>query len=170
MASSPSLRPRQVAVASRKPYAVTWPAMMFVERTVGRLCEVRYVDPLTPDELTDFTLAIRNLVASADAPLVFCCDWRAVSRFDKAIADTIVWIMRRDNPKIAHNAILVDAQDAAFRTQVEQILAEAGNPERTVHADAAHLTRLLKRMLDPKERERLEVFLGENPRGVRRGA
>ncbi len=142
--------------------------MMTVTRRVGRLCEVRYLDPLTQDELTDFTLAVRNLVAAATDPLIFCCDWREVSRFDKAMADTIVWVMRRDNPKIAHNAVLIDPEKTALRKQVEQILREAANPQRTVHGDLASLNGVLGPLLDAPERDRLEVFLQEDPRAFDR--
>lgn len=139
--------------------------MMTVTRGVGRLCEVRYAEPLTQDQLTEFTLAIRNVVATADVPLVFCCDWRGVPRFEKSIADTVVWIMRRDNPKIAHNAILVAAGNAALHAQVERILAEAASPRRTMHDDVKALRRLLAPMLDLRERERLDAFLEEPPLG-----
>ncbi|MGH7327245.1 MAG: hypothetical protein ACREJX_02730, partial [Polyangiaceae bacterium] len=100
--------------------------MMTLERTVGKLAEVRFAPPLDMQQLADFMGEIRALVTHAAEPLVFCCDWRGVTGFDDTFADTIVWIMRRDNPLIAANDVLVSSP--SLFAQTEQILKDAKNP------------------------------------------
>jgi hypothetical protein len=124
---------------------------------------VLYVDPLTVDELTAFTLETRRLVSQASDPLVFCCDWRRVAVFEKTVIDTIVWTMRRDNPKIAFNAVLVDPKNSQCRNQVEHILREADNPRRRCFTDVASIIAALDRFLTPAERARLDQFLAGPP-------
>jgi hypothetical protein len=132
---------------------------MHVEQRVGRLAEVRYVDPLTMDELTKFMAGVRDLVQRAPEPLVFCCDWRHVGTFDQTVADTIVWIMRRDNPKIAKNGVLVSTRQ--LFGQVERILSDAGNPRRKVFLERTELCSWLDTLLVPEERKRRDAFLDE---------
>jgi hypothetical protein len=137
--------------------------MMQVRQNQGKLCEVIFADPLAVDELTAFTLEVRRLVSLASEPLVFCCDWRKVASFEKTTVDTIVWTMRRDNPKIGFNAILVDPKNTQCRNQVEHILREADNPRRRCFTDIASLTAALDRFLSPAERGRLDQFLAGAP-------
>jgi hypothetical protein len=61
---------------------------------------------------------------------VFVCDWRAVDRFDQAMADTIVRTMRRDSPGVRANGVLVAVRNKALYEQVAQVLHEARKPER----------------------------------------
>lgn len=133
--------------------------MMTVTQTVGRLAEVRYEPPLALDELVDFMAKIRALVERAAAPLIFCCDWRAVPAFEPTFQDTIVWIMRRDNPRIAANALLV-ASDTLY-AQSLAIVRDAKNTRRQVFRDARSLGAWLDPQLRPEERARKDRFLAE---------
>ena len=132
---------------------------MGVEQKVGKLAEVRYREPLTLDEMTVFMANVRRLVDAAKEPLVFCCDWRPVHRFEPAIADTIVWIMRRDNPRIGANGVLTG--DGPIFEQVRRILVEAGNPRRRVFSSESSLAAWLDPMLTSPERDRRRAFLAE---------
>jgi len=136
---------------------------MALAQRVGKLAEVRFEPPLDLDELTHFMAEIRNLVQAAPEPLVFCCDWRTVDAFPQTMADTIVWIMRRDNPRIAGNGVLV--RRPSLFTQVEQMLRDAQNPRRRVFRDADELRAWLDPQLTPEERARRDAFLAE--RGTR---
>ncbi len=139
--------------------------MMTVAQRVGKLAEVRYVPPLTMDELVHFMADVRALVERAPIPLVFCCDWRQVESFDTTFADTIVWIMRRDNPRIAGNGVVVRSE--RLYVQVEHILKDANNPRRAVFRDVPSLNAWLDPQLSPAERRRRDEFLAE---GVPPGA
>lgn len=132
---------------------------MSVAHRVGRLAEVRYVAPLKYEELADFMGAVRKLVEGAKNPLVFCCDWRGIDVFEQTFCDTIVWIMRRDNPRIAANAMLVDS--ARLYAQAELIVKDASSPKRRVFRNESDLVAWLDPQLTPEERLRRERFLSE---------
>ena len=134
-------------------------AVMGVKQNVGKLAEVRYREPLTVDEMTVFMADVRRLVDAAMEPLVFCCDWRPIHRFEPVIADTIVWIMRRDNPRIGANAVLVS--EGRFFDDVRRILSQAGNLRRRVFTSESSLAAWLDPMLTPLERDRRRAFLAE---------
>lgn len=133
--------------------------MMSVVHDVGRLAEVRYEPPLALDELVDFMTKVRTLVGRATTPLLFCCDWRAVESFDATFRDTIVWIMRRDNPRIVANAILVKS-DALYAQSLE-IVRDAKSAARQVFRDTRSLAAWLDPKLTTEERLRKDRFLGE---------
>lgn len=135
--------------------------MMNVQVRVGVLAEVRYRPPLRVDELPSFMAGVRNLVSQATAPLVFCTDWRGIEEFPADVADTIVWIMRRDNPRIAANAVLVSADQPAFHQQVHQMLSAASNPNRVAFDDLDALLPWIDRLLEPRERKRCREFFAE---------
>ncbi|MFO0592572.1 MAG: hypothetical protein U0441_33825 [Polyangiaceae bacterium] len=145
--------------------------MMMVQRSQGKLIEVVYAEPLTADDLTAFTLEIRRLVGQAKEPLVFITDWRCVTgMFTKPIADTIVWIMRRDNPMLGFNACLVSPGNVPFRRQVEDILVQSQNPKRKCFTTEISLTAAVDPLLDETERLRLREFLRLNAPGPSSGA
>lgn len=135
--------------------------MMRVENRLGKLAEVRFRPPLTSDELTAFTLGIRELVRLAKTPLVFVTDWRAVERFSDEMFDTFVWIMRRDNSSIRANALLVDAGKRVAVGQVERMISQASNATRRVFTKVADLEAFVRPQLDATEKKRLEDFLAE---------
>ncbi len=92
--------------------------MVVVEQHVGKLLEVRYRPPLALDQLADSAVRIRDLVGAARAPVAICTDWRSVTLFDDDTVDAMVWTMRRDNPKILCNALLLPPGNKAFIAQV----------------------------------------------------
>jgi hypothetical protein len=134
---------------------------MVVEQHVGRLAEVRFADPLDLDQLSAFMAHVRSLVEASPRPLVFCTDWRKVSLFDKDVSESVIWIMRRDNPRIGANGILVD--DERLLKQAEAIVTEAHNSRRKVFLSVAPLREWLDSLLLPPEQERLSRFLAGEP-------
>ncbi len=135
--------------------------MMSVERRVGRLGEVRYRAPLGTEELSHFMGAIRDIVRVSERPLVFCTDWRSLAGFTTEIADTIVWIMRRDNPNIECNGIILSPGRAGFRRQVERITKQAANVQRRLFEDVALARDWLTPRLTELEIARLDAFIAE---------
>lgn len=142
--------------------------MMSLRQQVGRLAEVVYRPPLNVDQLSAFVADVRAVVGKAKEPLVFVCDWRAIDRFETTFADTIVWTMRRDNPRVLANGVLVSPQNAELYHQVARVLQEAKKPERQVFRTRGELARFLDPYLLPEERSRRDQFLEENepPRAV----
>ena len=142
--------------------------MMTVRRNVGRLAEVIYVPPLSVEQLSAFVAAVRAEVEGAKQPLVFVCDWRWINRFDSTYADTIVWTMRRDNPRVAANGVLVSESNLALFDQVEKVLREAKNPNRKVFRSRLDVAAFLDPLLTAAERERRDAFLNEGERQFRK--
>jgi hypothetical protein len=137
-------------------------AVMQVRQTVGKLAEVVFRLPMSVEELSSFVSQVRGMVQAAPEPLAFVCDWRDVDRFDPTFADTIVWTMRRDNPRIAANGVLVAGRNDALFDQVEQVLREARKPERRVFRHRADLAAFLDPRLTREERRRRDQFLDDN--------
>jgi hypothetical protein len=137
--------------------------MMSVRQEVGRLAEVVYRLPLCVDQLSEFVAEVRSLVErAAGSPLVFVCDWRAIDRLEPTFADTIVWTMRRDNPRVRANGVLVAPSNAALYRQVAQVLHEAKKAERQVFRTRAELAEFLDPHLTEEERRRRDRFLDDN--------
>jgi hypothetical protein len=137
---------------------------MQVRQDVGKLAEVLFRGPMSIEELASFVSQVRTLVEAAREPLAFICDWRGVDRFDPPFADTIVWTMRRDNPRILTNGVLVAARNQALHDQVEQVLREARKPERRVFRNRTDLAAFLDPRLTDEERRRRDQFLDDNDR------
>lgn len=140
--------------------------MMTVRQTQGKLCEVVYADPMTADELTTFTMEMRRIVGQTKTPLVFLTDWRQVSAtFSRSMADTLVWVMRRDNPMVAFNGFLVSPGNVAFHRQVDNILKQAQNPMRKLFTSESQLLAAMDPLLNAPERARLREVL-KGPTGT----
>lgn len=140
--------------------------MMTVQIKVGKLAEVVYRPPMTVEQLSAFVSDIRTNVEKAHAPLCFICDWRAVDIFDATFADTIVWTMRRDNPKVVVNAILVGRENLALYDQVSSFLREAKKAERKVFRKRAELSAYLWPYLSHEEQARCDDFLDGRDQAV----
>jgi hypothetical protein len=137
--------------------------MMQIEVRTGKLCEVRFRPPFENDDLVQFTGTVRGIVQKAPVPIVFVTDWRAVASFSPDEVDTFVWIMRRDNPNITANGVLVDATNPTMQRQCEQIIREAANPSRRLFTSIGTLTAFLGPLLTKTESARLDEFLLESP-------
>jgi|GEM_PF-1930290 len=140
--------------------------MMCVRHEVGRLAEVLYRPPLSIEQLSAFVADVRRVVERASTPLVFVCDWRPVDGFDETFTDTIVWTMRRDNPRILANGVLVSASNVRLFDQVDRLLREAKNPARRVFKSRAEVVAFLDPHLSDDERRRRDQFLDENERPI----
>ncbi len=113
------------------------------------------------DDLTSFMADIRGIVKGSAKPIVFVTDWRQLTCFTDEMADAIVWIMRRDNPNIECNGILISAGRAGFRRQVERITKEAANAQRRLFDDVAIAREWLTPRLTEVEIARLDTFVGD---------
>jgi len=132
-----------------------------MEQRVGRLVEVRYHESLTLDDFTRLMAKTRTLFEASSLPLVFVTDARYVSPFPRDVADSLVWVMRRDNPKIAAGGILLSRENLMWQRQAERILMEARNTVRRLFFEPLDLAAWLSPHLDGDERRRLDAFLLE---------
>lgn len=144
--------------------------MMSLASLTTRLVGVRYAAPMTLDELFAFASDTRDLVDRAPTNVVFCCDWRAIDGLSATFADTILRTMRRDNPKVEKNGIVVDDASLGFFVQVERILSEAVNPGRRVFRHRWEVEAFLHPSLTRDEQQRLDAFLDEGTSPAKRAA
>jgi hypothetical protein len=126
---------------------------------VGRLCELRYTPPFTADDNALLLPQMGALVDRAATNVVFCTDLRPMRTFPKPLLDSIVWRLRRNNPKVwAAGSIVSNVH--VFRL-MEQVAAEAHNVMRRVFMNVNELQEYLDPFLTPAERARRDAFLNE---------
>lgn len=134
-------------------------ALMNLELPVGKLAVVCWRPPLLEDELADFLSQVRRAVDNAPEPLVFFTDWRHTERFNDDIVDTVVWIMRRDNPRLNSNGILISPGYSGIAEHTGRIVTEANNATRRVFTDPEECRRYLAPKLTAEETEVLDARL-----------
>ncbi len=135
--------------------------MFTMEQRIGRLVEVRYRETLTLDDFTRLMAKTRALFNEAKARLVFVTDARHVLPFPRDVAESLVWVMRRDNPKIAAGGILLSRENLVWQRQAERMLREAKSTVRRTFFEAHEVQGWLAPHLDEAERRRLTEFLRE---------
>jgi hypothetical protein len=140
--------------------ASTLLVMMTVERRVGRLCEARFVSPVTVAETHMLAERVRQIVGSASSALIFCCDARQLLLFPPEVSDLLTTLMRADNPRVERNGLVASAT-SVFMLQIERMFREAGNPGRRAFRERAALEAWLAQVLTVAERERMRAFLDE---------
>jgi hypothetical protein len=134
--------------------------MVRVENRVGRFGEVIIASPVSDEDLQAFVKHARAIVGQAQRPLVFCTDLRRARVFPQNVADTLVWVMRMDNPNVERNGLLLSDR-SMFARQVERMLVEAKGPNRRAFYQRDEVVTWLEPLLDRAERERLAAFLAE---------
>lgn len=133
--------------------------MFTLANRVGRLCELRYLPPFTDEEGAVLLPQMGALVEQAEAPLVFCTDLRPMRGFSKTLLESIIWRLRRNNPKVLAAGSIVSSPHV-FRL-MERAAAESGNPMRRVFSNLSELRAHLEPFLSPAERARRDAFLDE---------
>lgn len=132
---------------------------MSIEQPQGRLAVIRWRPPLLQADFDTFLGDVRQTVLNASRPLVFFTDWRGNARLDDDIIDTVVWIMRRDNPQIERTGLLISPGHAQMKQHAERVVDEANNPVRRVFDDPARCREWLVPLLDDAETAALDEQL-----------
>ncbi len=125
----------------------------------GKLCELRYLPPFTDEDSTLLLPQMGMLVDQAEGPLVFCTDLRPMRGFSQTLLDSIIWRLRRNNPKVRAAGSIV-SNPYVFRL-MERVAAEAHNPMRRVFSNLVELRAHLDPFLSLAERDRRDAFLDE---------
>jgi hypothetical protein len=128
-------------------------------RRVGRLCELRYLPPFTAEDSALLLPRMGALVDQAEGQVVFCTDLRPMRGFSKPLLDSIIWRLRRNNPKVCAAGSIVSSPHV-FRL-MERVAAEAHNPMRRVFSNLSDLRAHLDPFLTPAERAQRDAFLDE---------
>lgn len=124
--------------------------MWTVERKTERLVSIVIASPFGMEELASFQAAIVKLLTEVPGRVVTCMDLRHSVVLAPEVADALVGLMRRDNPRIERTAFLL-GENAVMNMQVARMIREAGNPSRRTFHDAAQLITWLEESLVANE-------------------
>lgn len=133
--------------------------MFTLANRVGKLCELRYWPPFTDEDGATLLPQMGELVDRAKSSLVFCTDLRPMRGFSKTLLESIIWRLRRNNPKVIAAGSIVSTPNV-FRL-MERAAAESGNTNRRVFSNLSDLRAHLDPFLSPDERARRDAFLDE---------
>jgi len=135
--------------------------MYTVQRQVGRLVEARLSTLRTVDDVAGFETAMRAAFDQVPGQAIVCADWRGANIFAPEVADRLVELLARGNPRLERSAILLGKNQAAFGLQVERVVREAKNSARRTFREADAVIEWLGEHLDAEERRRMVAFLDE---------
>jgi len=135
--------------------------MLTVTRKAGRLVGIRFVYPITDEEVRGFEVDLRSAIAAVPGQVVFCTDLRAARVLTEKVAERVIEVMRWDNPKVRRTALLLPEGHAVLALQFERIVRAAGNPARRTFQHAEQAAHWLGEVLNPAEQESLLELLAE---------
>jgi hypothetical protein len=124
------------------------------------LIEARLLNLQDVLDVVRFEEAMGRAFARAGAYAVICADWRAAHILAPEVADRLIGLLRRANPRIRRAGILLAGGHAIFGLQVERVVREAGNPARKTFHSAKLLHDWLSEELQPVECSAMDEFLG----------
>lgn len=136
--------------------------MYTVQQQVGRLVEARLSTLRSVDEVARFEVAMREAFDRVrGGHAIVCADWRGANIFAPEVADRLVELLARGNPRLERSAVLLGKEQAAFALQVERVVREAKNSARRTFRDVDGVIEWLGELLSVEERRRLVEFLDE---------
>jgi PAS domain-containing protein len=135
--------------------------MLTVTRRAGRLAGIRFVSPITDEEMRGFEVDLRSVLAALPGQVVFCTDLRAARVLTDNVAERLIGVMRWDNLKVRRTALILPEGHAVLALQFERIVRAAGNPARRTFQHADQAAQWLAEVLGPAEQDSLLDFLAE---------
>jgi hypothetical protein len=135
--------------------------MISIDIKVGRLIEVRSVQPYTIEEIAVFGRRLAQIMQDRQgaARVVGCLDLRGASVVPAEHTELYTAMFRRDNPQVERTGVLLPAGQATLTLQIERIVREANNPRRKTFRDIPPLCAYLDEVLSPEEKARMRAFL-----------
>jgi hypothetical protein len=132
--------------------------MISVESHVGRLIEIRMSGTITERELQDQLPKFRKVCALAGNRAVLCVDQRMMNILPQNVADSLLRIMRDDNPIVVRSAVVVGKAPVQAMQQ-DRLRRQAAGPERRLFVDPKECIDWLSEVLGEEEQKRLHRFL-----------
>lgn len=128
----------------------------------GRLLEIDvcagYREVSDVDAMIEMMAAEFKRVAEPTR-IVIAADWRACRLLTPPVAERVVQMLSRSNPRVERSAILHNPEQATSVLQVMRLAREAELPYRRVFTEAAEMKAWLGEILTPAERARLDRLL-----------
>ncbi|HZS37384.1 MAG TPA: hypothetical protein VFF06_11195 [Polyangia bacterium] len=137
--------------------------MITVEQRVGRLVEVRFVSPLTDEEIAAFGQRRGNVVRSVGDRVV-CLDSTRLRVLPPEHSERMLAVLRQPSPGHNRSAFLLAPGRAVIALQFERLIREAKRTTSRTFSDRAPLEAWLGEVLDLSEQIRLRQFLDETAR------
>ena len=132
---------------------------MFISRNrAGRLLELRISHPVTLEEIDELQKQQLANVMRIPGRYVSVVDLRQSRVFPPDVAERLIGLMTRANPKLERGAFLLP-ESAILGLQAERAIQEVGSGERRVFRDPDELEVWLRDNLNELERQRLSRFL-----------
>ena len=129
---------------------------------VGRVLEIDvragYRSVSDVDEMIDNMVAEFARIAEPTR-IIIAADWRACRVLTPSVAERVVQMLARANPRVERSAILHDVDQATSVLQVLRLTREAQLPYRRVFTDANEMEAWLGEVLTPAERARVRALL-----------
>jgi len=133
--------------------------MFTVDHSVGRLLEARLEALRTVEDVARFEEAMRQGFDRVEGKAIVCADWRKANVLPPAVAERMIALLERGNPRLERSAILLAKEHATFNLQVERVVREAKNSARRTFRDAAAMVAWLGESLTAVERDWVARFL-----------
>jgi hypothetical protein len=134
--------------------------MITCECKVGRFLEIRFVPPVALEDLVDFAGKLARISREVKENFIGCTDFSLVNIMRPEMADRMIEMLKRDNPRLERNAALLSQQRAGLRMQIERIIRESKHPGRRAFDNTVEMIPWLDESLNEVERARLRFFLG----------
>lgn len=131
--------------------------MMYVECSVGRFIETRWIPPIESAHVDHFVKRTTQILSSAPEKFVVFADLEQASVMPPEWIDRVVEMLCADNGRIERNGILIKGT-ATFILQMERMIRQANNPSRRTFRDFGELKAWLLPAMTPAERARFEAF------------
>ncbi len=131
--------------------------MWSIDRTVGKLVEIRIASPVSLEETVPWSEAHDALIASVDGPYVCLVDLVDATVFPPDVVEGYVKTMKNE-ARLLRTGTLLNASPT-FGLQIQRMIREANNPERRAFRDPRELYDWLKEVLERDERDRLRELL-----------
>ena len=133
--------------------------MFKFERQVGRLFECVLVAPLTMKEFEDFRTACRMGFLAVPGSGVVLTDATQLSLLADDVAEQMLDLIKRNNPKIERGAYMVPRRLSSTTMQVTRLFRAAESEQRRVFYAKRSVERWLSPVLAPLEIARLRELL-----------
>jgi hypothetical protein len=140
--------------------------MITLERTVGRLFELRMDGPANRESQRIFQRRVLEVVPTLepDKKYVMIVDQRTAGLLPLDLTSDMLLLMRAAHARTERVAVLTDPNDAAKLLQSRRLIEEANFEARKLFTDRREAAVYLAPVLDVAERARLEKFLDEGSR------
>jgi hypothetical protein len=128
-----------------------------IERTIGRLVEIRIWSPVSLEETYPWSKAHDHLIDAIRGPYICFVDLRDATVFPQPVVEGYVRTMKNEQRLLRTGTLLNESPTLGM--QIQRMIKEANNPARRSFRDPDELHAWMAELLDPEELARLRMLL-----------